>query len=110
MLNRFEYYALVAIKKKSNSNNTTTRRKESPKMEFGQGHPLKDTHHQTLKSKQPVVVTFGDIPQAPTLNNEYIQKNKRRWENQANTYAKHILIIFRPETELFETGQQNKLE
>ena len=77
MLSRFEYYTLVTIKKKRYSNNTTTRRKKSPIIEFGQGHPLKDTHHQVLKSKQPVVVTFGDIPQSPSLNKEYIQENKR---------------------------------
>ena len=109
LLSRFEYYATVKVKKKHNCNDKAKRRKKSQTIEFGKGHPLKKTHHQIIKSKQSVVITFGKIPIAPSMDDEYIQQNLLKWKRYANKYAKYILILFHPESALFETGQKNKL-
>lgn len=97
-LNYYEYLALMKFQNKSCSDKTVKNFKDSqqfpmdPKFE-GVG----DCHH-ALRSKQATPLLVGKPPRHPgrePTDPETLEKWKT---TKANPYAKHYLLIFRPET------------
>ena len=117
-MNQDEYAALIEIKKlKQNdsgrpSDSSTTAphqgRHSSRQFLFGNGHILQATHAQYLRSKQPTLIHCGRMPNAPG-NEPTDPEARRRWNKKANTFTAHMLVIHRPEIDLYERGQENIL-
>jgi hypothetical protein len=113
LMNRHEYAILVKVKilpSTKKEDTETWGRCKSRRYPLGEGHVLRATHNQLIKSKIPTLICCGKVPRYPgVLPQAASGKKKRAWSERANKFARYYLTLFRPETELYDNTSENTL-
>ena len=91
----FEYAAIITIveKQKENERSSGAGRKRNAVFEFAEGHPLRESHVQQIRSKLCVPTPIQKPPKPPPTKP---QKHSELWEKKAERFANYMLVLFRP--------------
>ena len=91
----FEYAAIITIveKPKENERSSGAGRKRNAVFEFAEGHPLRESHVQQIRSKLCVPTPIQKPPKPPPTKP---QKHSELWEKKAERFANYMLVLFRP--------------
>ena len=91
-----------------NTNKQKRGRKEGRIFDFGKGFELQGSHMQRLRIKLCILKLYQSPPphrgKKPLLADEI---KLRKWKQKANWFGTYMLVLFRPETNLYESGQIN---
>ena len=111
ILSRYEYCTQVSIVTRAKSKRKTTREGRTPSasFEFGNGFVLQSSHVQKLRQKICTLKLYQSPPPYPgeKPHKDASEALKKRWRKRADKYGAYFLILFRPETELYEKNQKH---
>ena len=97
-LNFYEWCAIISIEEIGSSTAdaqpVVRRRRKNSTFQFAEGHPLRGTHIQKLRSKiQCPILAGGPPPKYPGPN---VGSRSAHWKKKANAYARYMLTAFNP--------------
>ena len=97
-LNFYEWCAIISIEEigtlRSDAQPAIRRRRKNCTFQFAEGHPLRGTHIQKLRSKfQCPILAGGPPPKYPGPN---VGARSAQWKKKANAYARYMLTAFNP--------------
>ena len=99
-LNLYEYGGIINITAKEADENQPgqgaqgANRPKNGRITFADGHPLKDTHIQQIRSKHVCPVLAGGPP--PSYPGPSIPGRGAQWRKKADAFARYILTLFKP--------------
>ena len=83
-------------------------RKEGRIFEFGKGFELQGSHMQRLRIKLCTLKLYQSPPPYPGKKPLAADETRlRKWKKKADRFGTYMLVLFRPETNLYESGQIN---
>ena len=112
-LSRYEYCTQVKVMKKQNDSEKTCDqnkrgRKKANGFEFGEGFELTASHEQMLRLKLCTLKLYQSPPPHPGKRPNTDNDKIRKWNKKANQFAAFFLMLFRPESDLYQGGQVNR--
>jgi len=106
-LNRLEYASFVGFKRKA-LHKTSSGRQCASDFDFGSGHVLGAHKVQYLQAKQRTVICCGRQPPHPGEEpSNHDSAAHKQWKKRADEFAEYVLVVFRPELDMYERGQVN---